>query len=177
MRVLSVTRIWKPLQALAAQRSRSRFTRRKGTSGSSYGQGACRRRSGVCLIRKVITTGHVNDTVVADDLICGEVQCLPTAPITPMPRAGSQAARDQAAADAAGQQAPARPAAKAGKAQQPDCPPPGRRRDDVCDAEAAHGVIRYGVSSRPTPSAHRCNHVQHVPLGHAHVHLTGGELR
>ncbi len=52
----------------------ARFTRRKGTSGSSYGYKAhVGVDQGSGLIRRVITTpANVNDTVVADDLICGD---------------------------------------------------------------------------------------------------------
>lgn len=56
----------------------ARFTRRKGTAGSSYGYKAhVGVDQGSGLIRKVITTpANVNDTVVADDLICGDERAV-----------------------------------------------------------------------------------------------------
>ncbi len=56
----------------------ARFTRRKGTAGSSYGYKAhVGVDQGSGLIRTVITTpANVNDTVVADALICGDERAV-----------------------------------------------------------------------------------------------------
>lgn len=56
----------------------ARFTRRKGTAGSAYGYKVhVGVDQGSGLIRRVITTpANVNDTVVADDLICGDERAV-----------------------------------------------------------------------------------------------------
>ncbi|WFU11271.1 IS5 family transposase (plasmid) [Rhizobium sp. CB3090] len=56
----------------------ARFTRRKGRQGSSYGYKAhVGVDEGSGLIRRLITTpANVNDTVCADDLICGDEQAV-----------------------------------------------------------------------------------------------------
>ncbi|MCD2176202.1 IS5 family transposase [Rhizobium sp. C4] len=56
----------------------ARFTRRQGTAGSSYGYKAhVGVDQGSGLIRRVITTpANVNDTVVADDLVCGDERAV-----------------------------------------------------------------------------------------------------
>ncbi|AYG68283.1 IS5 family transposase [Rhizobium sp. CCGE531] len=56
----------------------ARFTRRKGRQGSSYGYKAhVGVDEGSGLVRRLITTpANVNDTVCADDLICGDEQAV-----------------------------------------------------------------------------------------------------